>query len=118
MSFLPPAIPPRGPRGLPMPAMIGRPTAAGGAAGGAGALPVPVLVPTELPKAPKARAAVIEHIKAEVAEKPKAGRMSKDELKKMERAAMSEKVKAFAATKPSKKDVEEYLRARLLELKD
>ena len=115
MSFLPPAIPPRGGRGLPMPAMIAKSV---GAASSSAGLPVPTLVPTELPKAPKARAAVIEHIKAEAADKPRAGRITKDELKKMERAANAEQVKAFAAAKPSKKDVEEYFRTRLLELKD
>lgn len=80
-------------------------------------LPLPVLVPTEMPKAPKARAAMIEHIK-EATEKPKRGRATKAELKKIEKAAMSERVRGLVETKPDKKAIVEYLKSRITELSD
>ena len=76
---------------------------------------MPVLIPTEVPKTPAARAAMIEHVKEEAAA-PRKGRASKAELKKAERLKMSEKIKGLLSTKPDKKDVTEYIRARLLEL--
>lgn len=120
MSFLPPAIPPRTARGLPMPAVVPKNTLS--YSGGAmSSLPVPTLVPSEMPKTPAARAAAIEHIKAEAksdaAEKRK-GRPTKAEVKKAEKAAMSERIRGLLETKPSKKDVEEYIRNRLKELSD
>ncbi len=80
-------------------------------------LPMPMLVPTELPRTPAARAAVIEHVMTE-AEKPKRGRKTKLEEKKMAKAAMSERVAALLDKKPSKKDVLEYMRTRVMELAD
>lgn len=122
MSFLPPAIPPRAARGLPMPAVIPKNTVVNTIAAGTGSsLPLPTMVPTDMPKAPAARAAVIEHIKAEAGagtEKKRAARATKADLKKLERAAMTERIRALVETKPSKKDVEEYFRARLKELAD
>lgn len=114
MSFLPPAIPPRG-RGLPMPALTGpRNTVTYSETK---SLPMPVLVPTEMPKTPAARATVIEHIKESI-EKPKRGRATKAELKKLEKAAMSERVRGLLDTKPDKKDIVEYIKARITELAD
>ena len=80
-------------------------------------LPMPVLVPTEMPKTPAARATVIEHIKESI-EKPKRGRATKAELKKLEKAAMSERVRGLLDTKPDKKDIVEYIKARITELAD
>lgn len=114
---LPPAIPPR----LPMPGVRNAVVMASApvtvAAPTMRSLPVPMLVPTELPRTPAARAAVIEHVKAE-AEKPKRGRKTKLEEKKMEKAAMSERVAALLEKNPSKKDVLEYMRTRVSELAD
>jgi hypothetical protein len=78
---------------------------------------MPVLVPTELPKTPAARASAIEHIR-EAVEKPKKGRATKADLKKIEKAAMSERVKGLLDSKPDKKAITEYFRSRLLELAD
>jgi hypothetical protein len=80
-------------------------------------LPVPVLVPTNMPKTPAGRAAAIEHIKDEM-EKPRGGRKSKAEMKKIEKAAMSERIRGLVETKPDKKDIMEYIRSRLVELAD
>ena len=80
-------------------------------------LPMPVLLPTEMPKTSAARAAVIENIKDDL-EKPKSGRMNKAEMKKMARAAASERVRGLLDTKPNKKDVLEYMRCRIKELSD
>lgn len=114
MSFLPPAIPPRG-RGLPMPALSGpRNTVSYSDSKG---LPMPALVPTEMPKTPAGRATMIEHIKESV-EKPKKGRATKADLKKLEKAAMSERVRGLLDTKPDKKAVVEYIKTRILELAD
>lgn len=114
MSFLPPAIPPkRG--GLPMPALMGpRNTVVMSDVKG---LPMPVLVPTEMPKAPAARASAIEHIKESVG-KPGRGRTTKAEMKKIEKAEMSERVRGLLERKPDKKDIAEYIRGRIAELSD
>lgn len=80
-------------------------------------LPLPVLVPTDMPKTPKARASAIEHIKETVG-KPGRGKATKAEMKKIEKAEMSERVKGLLERKPDKKDIAEYIRARIAELAD
>ena len=80
-------------------------------------VPLPVLRPTDMPKGPAARAAVIHHIKESVKE-PKRGRASKTEIKKIEKAEMSERIKALLERKPDKKDIVEYIKTRIAELSD
>lgn len=80
-------------------------------------LPLPVLVPTDMPKTPKARASAIEHIKETVGKEGR-GRATKEDKKKIEKAAMSERVKGLLDRKPDKKDVAEYIRSRVMELAD
>lgn len=80
-------------------------------------LPLPVLIPTEMPKTPAARVSVIEHIKEDVG-KPRRGRATKAEMKKIEKAEMSERVKGLLDTKPDKNAVADYFRARLVDLAD
>ena len=80
-------------------------------------LPMPCLIPTQIPKTPAARAAMIEHVKEEAAA-PRRGRATKTEVRKAERLAMSERIRGFLSTKPDKKDVSEYIKSRIHELAD
>lgn len=49
---------------------------------------------------------------------PKRGRPDKAEREREKRRAMTDRILAFAETKPSKRDVREFFRSRIEELKD
>lgn len=123
MAFLPPAISAVRAAGrlAPMP-----PVAAPIAKDVRIALPTPFVKP--IPGASKPASAPVAPLAAVggagVLEMPSAvaparkGRMSAKEMSKIERAKMVERVKAFAETKPSQKDVMEYIKSRIVELAD
>ena len=112
MSFLPP--PPIKPRGAPVPPVS---AVSNTVVYGARPLPIPFILPNDFPKTTAGKIAVIKQIKEE-RETPKGGRKSKDEMKKIQKMARSDRVRSFLETKPDKKDVLEYFRSRVMELAD
>ena len=87
------------------------------------ALPTPYVKPLAgakkpmTPMAPLGGAGTADMPSA-IAPAARKGRMSAKELTKMERMKMVERVKAFVETKPSQKDVYEYIKMRIAQLAD
>jgi hypothetical protein len=87
------------------------------------ALPTPYVKPLEGAKKPMTPMAAVggagtADLPSAVAPAARKGRISARELSKMQRAKMVERVKAFAETKPSQKDVYEYIKMRIAQLAD
>ena len=119
MATLPNALlaarPIGGPRGPPVTPLGGAGIVVASARSGP---KVPTVLPSAIPAArPVAPAPTILSVPMPATERPK-GRMTKEERAREMRRSISERIAAFADSKPSKKAVREFFAARIAELSE